>query len=68
MAIGVVELVLVVLVVGGILMFVFSSGRKSGSHTKGGGFSLGHATLNCPHCRKETRADHPQCEHCGEEL
>lgn len=30
--------------------------------------TLGHTTLNCPHCRGETPAERPNCQHCGERL
>ena len=29
---------------------------------------LGHATLNCPHCGVETRADRQQCAACNADL
>ncbi|QDU38944.1 hypothetical protein Mal4_32760 [Maioricimonas rarisocia] len=29
---------------------------------------MGHATLACPHCGKETRAGRPSCEHCGQDV
>jgi len=38
------------------------------SEKQGDGFSLGHATLACPHCKEETRAGVPTCEHCGHDL
>ena len=29
---------------------------------------LGHATLNCPHCGAETRADRQKCSACHADL
>lgn len=68
MSVGILGLLVIVVVLGFMVSLTFASGRKRRGGSEGGGFSLGHATLNCPHCRKETRADHPECEHCGEDL
>ncbi len=62
------ELLLLLLIMGGIVAFIFRSGRGGSIKSEGGGFSLGHAKLTCPHCNQETTAGKPQCEHCGEDL
>jgi hypothetical protein len=60
---------LLLLLVGGIIVAGIVRLFAGGSgHSHGGGFSLGHATLNCPHCGQETRAGVPTCEHCGRDL
>ena len=41
-----------------LLVSVFSSRRPR----------LGHATLNCPHCGAETRADRQKCSACNADL
>jgi len=68
--IGPIELLILRLLGGLILAVLFGVGRRarSSSDRGGGGFSLGHATLTCPHCQQETKAGVPQCEHCGEDL
>ncbi len=65
MALGLVELVILV-VLGGVVFSVLFRGRAGRSG--GSRFSWGHASLNCPHCGAETRAGQPQCEHCGRDL
>jgi hypothetical protein len=68
MMLGALELLVLLLVGGLILGAVFGAGRRTRSRAGGGGFSLGHATLACPHCQQETRAGKPTCDHCGEDL
>lgn len=62
---------LILLFFGGGLLYVLSrvfGGRSMSRNADGGGISLGHATLKCPHCQEETRAGDPVCEKCGREL
>ncbi len=71
---GVIELLVLLVVVGvplflvGRLLFGGGTGPSEERKSNRGRFSLGHATLTCPHCQQETTADKPQCEHCGEDL
>ena len=50
----------------GMAVIRFFGGGTSSSERRG--FSMGHATLICPHCGEETRAGVPTCEHCGRDL
>lgn len=60
---------IILLLVGGIIVMALARLFGGGSsRSEGGGFSLGHTTLNCPHCSEETRAGVPTCEHCGRDL
>lgn len=67
MALGPVEIVILVAIIGG-LAFAFSR-RGSGNS---GSTSLPQAasdvTLNCPSCGAETGAARENCEKCGAEL
>lgn len=58
--IGLMELILVaILFAGGIFgIFALSRGLR--------GFRLGHATLDCPHCGKETPVSDGKCRACGQ--
>lgn len=62
------ELLLLLLVGGVIVAVLFGIGRGSSSRTGRRGISFGHVTLACPHCKQETTAGKPQCEHCGKDL
>jgi hypothetical protein len=33
-----------------------------------GPIRAGHTNLTCPHCNRETPANHPTCQHCQAEL
>lgn len=61
-------ILLILLFVGAIVYGLGLAFGSGSSRSKGGGFSLGHANLNCPHCGEATRADVPTCEHCGQDL
>lgn len=68
MMIGVFELLVLLLFAGAFVFgLVWMFGGRS-SRSGGGGFSLGHENLNCPHCGEATRADVPTCEQCGQDL
>ena len=69
------ELLILLLMVGlplfVVVRLVMGSSRTGPSEerkSQRAGFSLGHATLTCPHCQQETTAGKPQCENCGEDL
>ena len=59
MAVSFMGLILVALVLGGGLYLIIR------------GFSLprlGHATLACPHCGKDTKLFDGRCQHCRRDL
>lgn len=62
------ELIILLLIGGLIVMGIVRLFGGGAARTGRGGFSLGHTTLNCPHCGEETRAGVPTCEHCGRDL
>ncbi len=68
------ELLMLLLVVGvplllvGRLLFGSLTGSSAERKSDRGSFSLGHATLTCPHCQQQTTASKSQCENCGEDL
>ncbi|QDU38945.1 hypothetical protein Mal4_32770 [Maioricimonas rarisocia] len=59
---GLIELIAIVALVGVIAIGLF--GGSKGLRLPG----MGHATLACPHCGKETRAGRPTCAHCRQDL
>jgi hypothetical protein len=62
-------ILLIPLLVGGlILVGILRLWTGGSAHSHRGGLSLGHTTLDCPHCGEETRAGAPTCEHCGRDL
>lgn len=61
--------IIILLLFGAVIVMALGRVIGGGSpRSGGGGFSLGHATLTCPHCKEETRAGVPTCEHCGRDL
>ena len=59
MGFSMIGLILLVVVVGGAIFGI------TALITSIKGIRLGHATLNCPACQKETPANAGQCKHCG---
>jgi len=59
LGIGLLELIFVVVVIGGFVALIARGFRLP---------RLGHATLPCPHCGKETKLLDGKCQHCGRDL
>ncbi|MFG0334879.1 MAG: DUF2614 family zinc ribbon-containing protein [Maioricimonas sp. JB049] len=59
---GVFGLVLIAGILGLIVLVIFVASR--GLRLPG----MGHVTLVCPHCGKQTRAGRPICTHCNQDL
>lgn len=68
--IGPIEMLLVFIVAVIMLLIVAASGFVVYvAFTRGlSQFRFGHATLDCPHCQKETAIVSGKCQHCGKEL
>jgi hypothetical protein len=64
-AIGFAELIILVVIIGGIAA-VFMRGR--GGSRPSEPRAAADVQLNCPHCGQETNAAAGQCRHCGRDL
>lgn len=70
MGIGLIEMFLVLIVAAIMLLIIAASGIVVYVAVKRGlsRFRFGHATLDCPHCKKVTTIASGKCQHCGKDL
>lgn len=70
MGIGLIEMFIVLIVAAIILLIIAAIGFfVYVTVTRGlSRFRFGHATLDCPHCKKVTTIASGKCQHCGKEL